>query len=139
MVYLIHQINTNTKRRTLTITARERMMNMNANIMSALAEPNRMQIVDLLRERPLTVGEIAERLQLRQPQASKHLRVLSEAGIVEAEVNANRRIYRLRPDPFRELDEWLERYRILWEERFDRLDDYLQKLQNKETRQEQPD
>lgn len=115
-------------------TARERMMTMNANVMSALAEPNRMQIVELLRERPLTVGEIAERLQLRQPQASKHLRVLSEAGIVEAQVDANRRIYRLRPDPFRELDDWLESYRVIWEERFDRLDDYLQKLQGKETR-----
>lgn len=120
-------------------TARERMMTMNANVMSALAEPNRMQIVELLRERPLTVGEIAERLQLRQPQASKHLRVLSEAGIVEAQVDANRRIYRLRPDPFRELDDWLESYRVIWEERFDRLDDYLQKLQGKETRKEQQD
>ncbi|MEK4510774.1 ArsR family transcriptional regulator [Paenibacillus anaericanus] len=107
---------------------------MNINVMSALAESNRMQIVELLRECPLTVGEIAERLQLRQPQVSKHLRVLSEAGIVEAEVDANRRIYRLRPDPFRELDDWLERYRVIWEKRFDRLDDYLQKLQDKEKR-----
>nr|WP_171685205.1 metalloregulator ArsR/SmtB family transcription factor [Paenibacillus planticolens] len=106
---------------------------MNINVMSALAEPNRMQIVELLRESPLTVGEIAERLQLRQPQASKHLRVLSEAGLVEAEVDANRRIYRLRPDPFQELDEWLANYRAIWEKRFDRLDDYLQKLQGKDT------
>ncbi|NOV02269.1 ArsR/SmtB family transcription factor [Paenibacillus planticolens] len=108
-------------------------MTMNINVMSALAEPNRMQIVELLRESPLTVGEIAERLQLRQPQASKHLRVLSEAGLVEAEVDANRRIYRLRPDPFQELDEWLANYRAIWEKRFDRLDDYLQKLQGKDT------
>ena len=114
-------------------------MTMNANVMSALAEPNRMQIVELLRERPLTVGEIAERLQLRQPQASKHLRVLSEAGIVEVQVDANRRIYRLRPDPFRELDDWLQSYRVIWEERFDRLDDYLQKLQGKEVPKEQED
>ncbi|WP_307397063.1 ArsR/SmtB family transcription factor [Paenibacillus anaericanus] len=107
---------------------------MNTSLMSAFAEPNRMQIVELLRECPLTVGEIAERLQLRQPQVSKHLRVLSEAGIVEAKVDANRRIYRLRPEPFRELDDWLERYRVIWENRFDRLDDYLQKLQDKEKR-----
>ncbi|BFT73878.1 metalloregulator ArsR/SmtB family transcription factor [Paenibacillus anseongense] len=107
---------------------------MDINVMSALAEPTRMQMVELLRECPLTVGEIAERLQLRQPQASKHLRVLSEAGIVEAEVDANRRIYRLRPDPFRELDKWLESYRVIWEQRFDRLDDYLQKLQGKDTK-----
>lgn len=65
----------------------------------------------------------------------KHLRVLSEAGIVEAEVDANRRIYRLRPDPFRELDKWLESYRVIWEQRFDRLDDYLQKLQGKDTKE----
>ncbi|MGG1633892.1 ArsR/SmtB family transcription factor [Paenibacillus sp. NRS-1760] len=106
---------------------------MNANVMSALAEPNRLQIVDLLRASPLTVGEIAERLGLRQPQASKHLRVLSEVGIVEVQAIANRRIYKLRPDPFKELDAWLESYRRMWEERYDRLDDYLLELQNKET------
>lgn len=122
MVYLTQQ-----KRMT---QQAEWMMHMNANVMSALAEPNRLQIVELLRDHPLTVGEIAGQLQLRQPQASKHLRVLSEAGIVEAKVDANRRIYSLRPDPFRELDDWLESYRSLWEERFDRLDDYLKKLQD---------
>ncbi|OMD35087.1 ArsR/SmtB family transcription factor [Paenibacillus odorifer] len=105
---------------------------MNTNVMSALAEPNRMQIVDLLRDNPLTVGEIADSLQLRQPQASKHLRVLSEAGIIEVQAVANRRICKLRPDPFKELDAWLESYRHMWEERYDRLDDYLQKLQSKE-------
>ncbi len=106
---------------------------MNANVMSALAEPNRLQIVELLRENPLTVGEIAERVGLRQPQASKHLRVLSDAGIVEVQAVANRRICKLRPDPFEELDAWLESYRHIWEERYDRLDDYLQELQSKET------
>lgn len=105
---------------------------MNTNVMSALAEPNRMQIVDLLRDNPLTVGEIADSLQLRQPQASKHLRVLSEAGLIEVQAVANRRICKLRPDPFKELDTWLESYRHMWEERYDRLDDYLQKLQSKE-------
>jgi DNA-binding transcriptional ArsR family regulator len=105
---------------------------MNTNVMSALAEPNRMQIVELLRENPLTVGEIADSLQLRQPQASKHLRVLSEAGLIEVQAVANRRICKLRPDPFKELDTWLESYRHMWEERYDRLDDYLQKLQSKE-------
>lgn len=105
---------------------------MNTNVMSALAEPNRMQIVELLRENPLTVGEIAESLQLRQPQASKHLRVLSEVGLIEVQAVANRRICKLRPDPFKELDTWLESYRHMWEERYDRLDDYLQKLQSEE-------
>ncbi|WP_084411146.1 ArsR/SmtB family transcription factor [Paenibacillus glacialis] len=106
---------------------------MNATVMSALAEPNRLQIVELLRESPLTVGEIAERLGLRQPQASKHLRVLSEAGIVEVQAVANRRIYKLRPNPFKELDAWLESYRRMWEERYDRLDEYLLEMQSKES------
>lgn len=102
---------------------------MNAETLSALAEPNRLNIVGLLIERPLTVGEIAARLQLRQPQASKHLRTLSDAGIVEIEAVANRRICRLRPEPFQELDSWLSTYRQLWEDRYERLDEYLQQLQ----------
>jgi DNA-binding transcriptional ArsR family regulator len=100
-------------------------------ILSALAEPNRLHIVELLRERRLTVGEIADRLGLRQPQVSKHLRVLSDAGLVEVHPIANRRIYKLRAEPFKELDSWLESYRRVWDERFDRLDDYLQDLQEK--------
>lgn len=109
---------------------------MNANVMSALAEPHRLQIIELLRKSPLTVGEIADNLQLRQPQASKHLRVLSEVGLIEVVAVANRRICKLRPDPFMELDAWLESYRQLWEERYDRLDDYLQKLKSKEINKE---
>jgi DNA-binding transcriptional ArsR family regulator len=128
-----------TQRETHIITARGWMMSMDPNVMSALAEPNRMRIVDLLRERPLTVGEIAERLQLRQPQVSKHLRVLSEAAIVEVRVDANRRIYKLLPDPFREMNDWLENYRVIWEERYNRLDDYLQRLQGKDLQKEQQD
>ncbi|CRK83186.1 ArsR/SmtB family transcription factor [Neobacillus massiliamazoniensis] len=101
-------------------------------ILNALAEPNRLHIVELLRDGPLTVGEIADRLELNQPQASKHLRVLSNAGLVEVLAIANRRIYKLRPEPFKELDFWLESYRHIWIERFDRLDDYLQELKRKE-------
>lgn len=102
---------------------------MNAATFSALADPHRLRIVELLTRQPLTVGEIAARLQLRQPQASKHLRVLSEAGLVAVQPVANRRIYTLRAEPFQDLDEWLETYRPLWEGRFDRLGDYLQALQ----------
>lgn len=98
---------------------------------SALAEPNRLRIVDLLAGGPLSVGEIAESLQLRQPQASKHLRVLLEAGLVEVEAEANRRNYKLRVEPLKELDEWLERYRRIWNERYDNLERYLQQLQVK--------
>ncbi|WP_202080788.1 ArsR/SmtB family transcription factor [Caldalkalibacillus salinus] len=105
---------------------------MNTKILSALAEPNRLHIVELLRDSPLTVGEIADRLQIRQPQASKHLRVLYDAGIVEFYAEANRRIYKLRSEPFKELNSWLEQYREMWEENFDRLDRYLQELQKNE-------
>src|ERR1700726_3057510 len=96
---------------------------------TALTEPNRFHIVELLRDGPLTVGEIAERLGLQQPQVSKHLKVLSEAEIVEVQPQANRRIYKLRREPFQELEAWLQSFRRLWEERFDRLDDYLLELQ----------
>ena len=96
---------------------------------SALTAPHRFRIVELLRDGPLTVGEITERLGLQQPQASKHLKVLSEAAIVEAQPQANRRIYQLRREPFQELETWLQSFRRLWEERFDRLDDYLLELQ----------
>ncbi|MCS7464911.1 metalloregulator ArsR/SmtB family transcription factor [Paenibacillus doosanensis] len=100
--------------------------------LSALAEPNRMHIVELLRDGPLTVGEIAERLGLRQPQASKHLKVLSDNGILEVKAEANRRIYKLRPEPFQALDSWVKSFRRIMEDRFDNLEDYLRELQNKE-------
>jgi DNA-binding transcriptional ArsR family regulator len=101
-------------------------------VWAALMEPNRLRIVELLRDGPLTVGEIAERVGLKQPQVSKHLKVLSENDIVEVQPQANRRIYKLRPEPFQELESWLQSFRRTWEERFDRLDDYLQELQNTE-------
>lgn len=102
-----------------------------ATTFSALAEPNRLRIVDLLAGGSLSVGEIAERLELRQPQASKHLRVLLDAGLVTVEAEANRRNYELRIEPLKELDEWLERYRRIWNERYDNLEQYLQQLQAK--------
>ncbi|TVY04185.1 ArsR/SmtB family transcription factor [Cohnella terricola] len=104
---------------------------MNAQTFSALAEPNRLNIVDLLLNGPLTVGKIAEKLELNQPQTSKHLRVLCDSGLVEVQPMANRRIYQLRPEPLQELDTWLNSYRRLWENRLDQLDDYLQVLQGK--------
>ena len=102
---------------------------MKLTTLSALAEPNRLQIVELLRSGPLTVGEIAEKVGLRQPQASKHLRILSDAKIVEVQAVANRRIYKLRHEAFQELDAWLDSFRRVWDEKLDRLDDYLQELQ----------
>ena len=100
--------------------------------MSALAEPNRMNIVVLLRDGPLTVGEIADRLGLRQPQASKHLKALSDNGLVEVKAEANRRIYKLRPEPFQSLDAWAKTFKGVMEERFDSLTDYLREAQHKE-------
>lgn len=97
----------------------------NETAFSALAEPNRLRIVELLRDGPLTVGEIADRVGLRQPQTSKHLKVLSDHGIVDVRADANRRIYRLRPEPFRELDTWLHSFGRIMHERFDNLDGYL--------------
>ena len=94
----------------------------------ALAEPNRLQIVELLLEGPRPVGDMVDRLGLRQPQVSKHLRVLSEAGLVHVRVDAQRRIYALRPAPLRELEEWVERYRRIWEGNFQRLDALLDQM-----------
>jgi DNA-binding transcriptional ArsR family regulator len=98
----------------------------------ALAEPHRFQIVELLRDGPRPVGDMVNRLGLRQPQVSKHLRVLSDAGLVDVRVDAQRRIYALRPAPLQELEVWLERYRRLWEANFQRLDALLDELKTKE-------
>jgi DNA-binding transcriptional ArsR family regulator len=96
----------------------------------ALAEPNRFQIVELLREGPRPVGDMVDRLGLRQPQVSKHLRVLSDAGLVDVRVDAQRRIYELRPAPLKQLEVWLERYRRIWEGSYQRLDGLLVELQS---------
>ena len=101
-------------------------------ILSALAEPNRLQIVELLRRKPLAVGQIVERLGLRQPQVSKHLRVLSDAGLVEVQPVGQQRIYRLRPQALKELDAWLDPYRRSWDERFEQFDAVLRDLKRKE-------
>ena len=93
--------------------------------LKALGEPNRLHIVELLRDGPRPVGDMVQRLHLRQPQVSKHLRVLSDAGLVDARIDAQRRIYTLRAAPLQQLDVWLERYRQLWEQNFQRLDALL--------------
>ena len=102
--------------------------------LKALAEPNRFHIVELLRSGPRPVGDMVHRLRLRQPQVSKHLRVLSEAGLVEARIDAQRRIYALRPAPLQQLGVWLEKYRQLWEQNFHRLDVLLDDLQARESK-----
>jgi len=94
----------------------------------ALAEPNRFQIVELLLDGPRAVGDLVDRLGVPQPQVSKHLRVLSEAGLVDVRVDAQRRIYALRPAPLQELEAWVERYRRIWESNFQRLDALLDEM-----------
>src|SRR5437879_6158765 len=96
----------------------------------SLAEPNRFQIVELLLDGPRPVGDLVDRLGLRQPQVSKHLRVLSDAGLVDVRVDAQRRIYALRPEPLQELEAWLERYRRIWEGNFQRLNAPLEELKD---------
>lgn len=98
----------------------------------ALAEPNRFHIVELLRDGPRPVGDMVDELGLRQPQVSKHLRVLSAAGLVDVRADAQRRIYTLRPAPLQELEVWLEKYRRLWEGNFQRLDALLEELKGGE-------
>lgn len=90
-----------------------------------LAEPNRREILGVLREGEACVGELVERLRLSQPAVSKHLRVLREAGMVVARAERQQRIYRLEPGPLQELDEWLEPYRSHWSGALDRLDGHL--------------
>jgi len=83
-------------------------------IFEILAEPNRRRVLDLLREQDLTVGELVQELDMSQPAVSKHLRVLRDAGLVEAEVDAQRRVYRLRAEPLADVDAWLAPYRKFW-------------------------
>ncbi|MCE9669799.1 metalloregulator ArsR/SmtB family transcription factor [Myxococcus stipitatus] len=99
---------------------------------AALAEPHRFRIVELLRSGPRSVSDIGAQLHLNQPQASKHLKVLKEAGLVDMQPKAQQRLYELRAQPLRELHEWLERYRQLWDARFDAMDELLEELQQKE-------
>lgn len=91
-----------------------------------LGDPSRQAILDLLRGGERAVGELVDRLQLSQPAVSKHLRVLKEAGMVEARADAQRRLYRIRPEPLVELDDWLGNYRRLWTTHLDRLEDHLE-------------
>jgi DNA-binding transcriptional ArsR family regulator len=91
----------------------------------ALAEPTRRRILDLLIESEQPVGDLVASLSLSQPGVSKHLRVLREAGLVEARTDAQRRIYRVRPEPLAEIDAWLAPYRCLWATKLDALERHL--------------
>lgn len=99
-------------------------------IYEALADPTRRRMLDLIRERPRSVNELVDLLAISQPLASKHLRVLRQAGVVSVRQDAQRRWYELRPEPLAEMDAWLAPYRQLWESRFDRLDALLKEMQD---------
>ena len=93
-----------------------------------IAEPNRRAILSLLASSERSVGEIERRLRMPQPSVSKHLRVLREAGFVEARVEAQRRVYVLRPEPLMEVDAWLEPFRRFWSAHVDALERHLDRM-----------
>jgi DNA-binding transcriptional ArsR family regulator len=93
-----------------------------------IAEPNRRAILSLLATSEQSVGDIEEQLRLSQPSVSKHLRVLREAGFVESRVDAQRRLYRIRPEPLMELDAWLAPFRRFWSVHVDALERHLDRI-----------
>jgi DNA-binding transcriptional ArsR family regulator len=95
------------------------------SVFEIVAEPNRRAILGLLVSSEQSVGEIERQLRMSQPTVSKHLRVLREAGFVESMVDAQRRLYRLKPEPFQEMDAWLEPFRRFWSEHVDALERHL--------------
>jgi DNA-binding transcriptional ArsR family regulator len=95
-----------------------------------LAEPHRRRILDLLREGEQAVGDLVAALGISQPGVSKHLRVLREAGLVEVRTDAQRRLYRLRTEPLREIVEWLAPYRAAWADRLDTLEAHLDDMED---------
>jgi DNA-binding transcriptional ArsR family regulator len=98
------------------------------SVFEIIAEPNRRAILSLLGSSEQSVGEIERRLRMTQPTVSKHLRVLREAGFVESTVDAQRRLYRLKPGPFREIDDWLAQFRRFWSAHVDALERYLDRM-----------
>jgi DNA-binding transcriptional ArsR family regulator len=99
---------------------------------SALADPTRRAILARLALGETTVNELAEPFDMSLPNISKHLKVLENAGLISRSRDAQRRPCKIEPEPLREVSAWVEAYRKLWEERFDRLDDYLKQLQDNE-------
>jgi DNA-binding transcriptional ArsR family regulator len=100
------------------------------SVFEIVAEPNRRAILSLLVSSQQSVGEIERRLRMPQPAVSKHLRVLREAGFVESTVDAQRRLYRLKPGPLQELDAWLAQFRRFWSAHVDALERHLDRMNN---------
>jgi DNA-binding transcriptional ArsR family regulator len=98
---------------------------------AVVAEPNRRAILALLLASERSVGDIERELDLPQPSVSKHLRVLRDAGFVESRIEAQRRLYRLRPEPLMELDDWLAPFRTFWSRHVDALERHLEAIERK--------
>jgi len=98
------------------------------SVFAILAEPNRRAILDLLVASEQSVGDIERRLRMPQPTVSKHLRVLREAGFVESTIDAQRRLYRLKPEPFQEVEAWLAPFRRFWSRHIDALERHLDRM-----------
>ncbi len=98
------------------------------SVFEIIAEPNRRAILSLLVSSQQSVGEIERQLRMPQPTVSKHLRVLREAGFVESMVDAQRRLYRLKPEPFQEMDAWLAQFRRFWSAHLDALERHLDRM-----------
>ena len=98
------------------------------SVFEVVSEPNRRRILDLLGGRECPVGELVEHLELSQPAVSKHLRILREAGLVDVRGEAQRRLYSVRPEPLRAIDEWLSHYRRMWAVSLDDLERHLERM-----------
>jgi DNA-binding transcriptional ArsR family regulator len=96
-------------------------------VLDVIAEPTRRRILDAVREGERSVGELVEQVGMHQPGVSRHLKVLRDAGLVEVRRDAQRRLYRLRPEPLMELDVWLEPYRAEWTAKLDSLEQHLRR------------
>jgi DNA-binding transcriptional ArsR family regulator len=104
-------------------------MNTMESAFEIIAEPNRRAILSLLVSSQQSVGEIERQLRMPQPTVSKHLRVLRDAGFVESTVDAQRRLYRLKPEPFQEVDAWLAQFRRFWSSHVDALERHLDRME----------
>ncbi len=108
-----------------------------SDVFNAIAEPQRRAIVDLLAQGERSVNEIAEALDLKQPQTSKHLRVLRAVGLVSVRTEGKQRLYSLNAEKLQPVHDWVKTYERFWNERFDRLADYLDQIQTEEKGNEQ--
>jgi DNA-binding transcriptional ArsR family regulator len=106
-----------------------------SDVFNAIAEAHRREVLDALMTGEKAVGEIVSELSMSQPQVSKHLRVLSEVGLVRCRAEGRRRLYRLEPARLRPLHQWLAKYEQAWNDRLDRVDDYLKELQRQGERE----